>query len=144
VADRYALGQVFAGLNVRKPGSGKRNFRVPDVVFVSKARSSILSDVGCEGGPDVLFEVRSEDDESYLKKRFYAEQGVLEFFVIDSESKRVELFRPQQSDMIEAAPDRDGWFTSEPLGVQLRRIENGGKAKLEVRDARSTTWSVVI
>ena len=145
VADQHKLGAVFAGTNVRRPGSGKRDFRVPDVVFVSNARRSILSDVACEGGPDVLFEIHSDDDESYLKKRFYAEQGVLEFFVVDVATKRVELFKPSKGEMVETAAGADGWFRSEPLGVELRRVEKpGDPPALEVRDARSPTWSVLI
>ncbi|MFN0072820.1 MAG: Uma2 family endonuclease [Chloroflexota bacterium] len=58
----------------------------PDVVFISNARSRILSTRGAEGAPDLVIEVLSPSTASTdrgLKMRRYATSGVEHYWIVD-------------------------------------------------------------
>ena len=67
----------------------------PDLVFVSKARRSILTDVGAEGAPDLVVEVLSPStrkvDETD-KKGVFAKAGVTEYWLVDPEEKAIRIY----------------------------------------------------
>jgi Uma2 family endonuclease len=57
---------------------------LPDVIVVCD-ESKLVSDVACEGAPDVVFEVLSESTKAMdlrIKKQLYKEAGVKEYWVI--------------------------------------------------------------
>ena len=66
----------------------------PDILFVSKARSKIITEEEIRGAPDLVIEilspVTSERDQTY-KKTLYARHGVREYWVVDPEEKTVEV-----------------------------------------------------
>ena len=104
----------------------KKNFRVPDQVY---ARSGDLTEDGVTGA-ELLVEVRSPGDESYLKLPFYAERGVTEVLIVHQD-RRCELYRLAEGTY---QPVEDG--RSSVLGVtfstvdgpQLRITWDGGSA----------------
>ena len=73
-----------------------------------------------ERGAEVVFELRSPNDESYEKLPFYESMGVSEVFVIDPLTARIELFVLRGGKMLAAVADRLGVLRSEVLGVGLR------------------------
>ena len=78
----------------------------PDVVFVSKARASILVDEGIGGGPDLCVEVLSPGSEKLdrgAKRGLYARHGVEEYWIVDPDGDGIEVYRFQEST---AAPVR--------------------------------------
>lgn len=140
---RKGIGKL-SECSVREPGTGDQNFRNPDLSFISNARKAIAGPVWIEGGPDVVFEIRSPGDETYQKKQFYADRGVAEMVVIDAETKRVELFRPPNADD-PVPPAADGSVLCEPLGVVFRRAERpDGTGVLEAWDADDPAQRVEI
>jgi len=66
----------------------------PDILFVSKVRSKIITEEEIRGGPDLVIEILSpataERDRTY-KKTLYARHGVQEYWIVDPEEKTVEV-----------------------------------------------------
>ena len=66
----------------------------PDILFVSKARSKIITEEEIRGAPDLVVEILSpataERDRTY-KKTLYARHGVREYWIVDPEEKTVEV-----------------------------------------------------
>ncbi|PKB70899.1 MAG: hypothetical protein BZY87_08385 [SAR202 cluster bacterium Io17-Chloro-G6] len=66
----------------------------PDVMFVSNARSEIITAANVQGAPDLVVEVISpgtaEFDRGY-KRILYARHGVREYWLVDPETESVEV-----------------------------------------------------
>ncbi|MCZ7649525.1 MAG: Uma2 family endonuclease [Planctomycetota bacterium] len=78
----------------------------PDIVFVSRKRKRIIVREGLRGAPDLCVEVLSKstaDQDRDVKRKLYAQFGVLELWLVDPELKQVEVFRLQEDS---AAPAR--------------------------------------
>lgn len=98
------LGEVYgAPIDVKL---SDEDVAQPDVVFVSKARASILVDEGIGGGPDLCVEVLSPGSEKLdrgAKRGLYARHGVEEYWIVDPDGDGIEIYRFQEST---AAPVR--------------------------------------
>lgn len=73
----------------------RHNVFQPDILFVSNARRSILTDAGAEGAPDFVVEILSPsttDLDRISKHRVYARSGVQELWIIDPERKHIEIY----------------------------------------------------
>jgi len=69
--------------------------RLPDVLFVSKSHLSLLKENHLEGPPDLIMEIVSPESESRDWREKYLEYqraGVLEYWIIDPTSRRVEAY----------------------------------------------------
>ena len=67
----------------------------PDVVFISSAKESIILQNCIRGVPDLLVEVISEGTwrrDRVDKKALYEQFGVAEYWIIDPESRLIEVF----------------------------------------------------
>ncbi|MFQ6052250.1 MAG: Uma2 family endonuclease [Candidatus Hydrothermarchaeota archaeon] len=66
----------------------------PDILFISKARSKIITKEEILGAPDLVIEIlspaTSELDQTY-KKTLYARHGVQEYWIVDPEKKTIEV-----------------------------------------------------
>lgn len=124
-------GRVHLQRNVAEAGTWSDNYRVPDLVLVTPARFHLDKDLYIDGGPDVVVEVRSPDDETYEKLPFYAKIGVREAWVIDRDTKRPEFYEPHQGEMQAKQAGFDGWLKSEVTGVEMREADG----KLQIRMA---------
>src|SRR4051812_27081064 len=66
IASRHDLGRV-GNTNIREPGSGERNYRIADLVFIKNGGVTRFAEGGhvwIEEGPDLVVEVLSPNDES--------------------------------------------------------------------------------
>jgi len=83
----------------------KSNAVQPDIVFVSKARLSMIDPMGhIHGVPDLTVEVLSSGNRKYdleKKKDLYERFGVLEFWIIDPLNKEATGYRLQNRKYIE-------------------------------------------
>lgn len=74
---------------VYRPGVGREDYRIPDLVVAKRERST---DRGVEGRAELAVEVRSANDETYEKLPFYAEMEVQEVLVVDPRTCVAEMF----------------------------------------------------
>jgi Uma2 family endonuclease len=71
------------------------NVYQPDVIFVSSARRSLLTEHGIEGAPDLVVEILSPATARYdkgSKRKIYARTGVKELWLIDPDLKSIQVY----------------------------------------------------
>ncbi|HWE04427.1 MAG TPA: Uma2 family endonuclease [Tepidisphaeraceae bacterium] len=119
----HNLGSVYGTeVLVRLPRQRRR--RLPDLLFVSKERSSILHSTYVDGAPDMILEVVSPESvardwrEKYLE---YERAGVREYWIVHRQSERVEVYSISKSGQYRPVDSADGIFRSSVLkGFYLR------------------------
>jgi len=129
---RHTGGRVYHQINVAEPGTWPNNYRIPDLVLLTPSRFDIDCNEYFDGGPDVVVEVHSPEDESYDKFDFYAKSGVLEVWVFDRDTKRPENFVLVDSEYERLEASAEGWLHSRVANVEMRGAAGD---KLEIRMA---------
>ncbi len=120
--DRRSLGTVVTQAGLYDEDELDSDYRVPDVVFVSKSRLRLIQDRGVVGAADAVIEVRSPDDETYEKFPFFARLGVRQVIVIDARTRKPEVYLLAGKGYAAVAPDSEGWLVAGILGVRFRWI----------------------
>lgn len=72
------------------------NLFQPDLVFVSRKRSSIFSNTGTQGAPDLVVEILSPSTARLdlgTKRSLYAQHGVDEMWIVDPDGLEVRIYR---------------------------------------------------
>jgi Uma2 family endonuclease len=119
--ERKKLGVVASDYFIRllKP---RRQFRVPDLLFVSSARRDLLKSTRMEGAPDLIIEIISPDSGSrdWREKFFdYQAAGVREYWIVDPMAQTVEAHvleaagnyvRLEEKDQKIASTIVTGWY----------------------------------
>jgi Uma2 family endonuclease len=142
------LGRVYAGANVSdREVDWKDNFRVPDVVVVLNGSKARDCDTHLCGGPDFLVEVLSNDDKTYDKLDFYSVIGVRELLIVHPETRRIELFRLSQNELVlvgKSTQDSPIILTSAvvPLSFQWANVDGKPKILAQRTDGKAGKWSV--
>lgn len=73
---------------------GEHDIVQPDVVFVAADRAGIVTEPNLLGAPTLLVEVVSDPRHDRVRKRdLYARAGVPEYWIVDPEADRVEVYR---------------------------------------------------
>ena len=104
VASRLGL-EIGQNIGVFRQREGESSYRVPDLVIY---KPELESERGVEGGPEWLAEIRSPNDESYLKLPFYAAVGVKEVMIVDPSTRIFQYFVLRGSQHHAVAPRRGG------------------------------------
>ena len=97
--------------------------RMPDLMFVSNARLSLIKPTHLEGAPDVAFEIVSADSQTRdRRKKFleYQKEGVREYWIIDPSSQQVELYLLHRGKYVETEPVKDTWNSVVLQGFYLK------------------------
>jgi len=107
------LGEVFnAPLDVVLGEGGKCEVVQPDILYVSKERSHIITEAEIKGAPDLIIEILSpataNRDRNY-KRTLYARHGVTEYWIVDPEAKAVEVLTLRESglELVKAYAETD-------------------------------------
>lgn len=102
------LGRVFVRLHehVEHHGGGRviigpidavlssTNVVQPDIVFVADADRQRITEANLQGPPTLAVEVLSDPRHDRVRKRrLYAQFGVAEYWIVDPEGERVEVYR---------------------------------------------------
>jgi Uma2 family endonuclease len=108
------LGEVWtAPLDVRLIGETALQ---PDLVFISNARAGIIQENWIAGAPDLVVEVLSPSTATYdraTKLPIYADAGVPEVWLVDSQAKTLEVLKLQgEKYILEASHAGDQIITS--------------------------------
>ncbi|MEX2120353.1 MAG: Uma2 family endonuclease [Pirellulales bacterium] len=131
--------KVYHQINVASPGGWPdKNYRVPDLVLLTPDRFGIDRNEYFDGGPDVVVELHSPNDESYEKLDFYAAVGVREVWIIDRDSRRPELFVCGEGRHAPRTADADGWIASAATGIELRHVAAAHKLALRMAGREGT------
>ena len=87
-----ALGLVFyAPLDIILSGE---DVVQPDILFISNRRLKIIHEDAIHGAPDLVIEILSPTTagrDRTLKRTLYARSGVQEYWLVDSESRSIEV-----------------------------------------------------
>jgi Uma2 family endonuclease len=70
------------------------NAVIPDLLYISTARGEIVKDKNIQGAPDFLVEITSSNParDEITKKQLYEGFGILEYWIIKPDEKRVKVF----------------------------------------------------
>lgn len=105
---------------------GWDDFRVPDLVVFG---TDVQQQRGVVGAPDLVIEIRSPGDESFLKLPFFERLGVGEVLIIDRDTKVVRRWVHGADGLVESAGLGAGHHRLDCLPVTL-----GAEAGLLVVD----------
>lgn len=68
----------------------------PDLLFISAARASIITEKNIQGPPDFVIEIISETSrktDETIKRKLYEGYGVREYWIVDPELETVDIHR---------------------------------------------------
>ena len=119
---KQGLGRVFADQFEMRLGAQRF---VPDASFVRTEHLDRVLPTRIEGPADLVVEVLSPDSvarDRGVKLRDYAMAGVQEYWLLDPEAERIEVYgRQPDGAFVPLAPDRAGAIASQVVpGLRLR------------------------
>jgi Uma2 family endonuclease len=127
--EQHRLGKIYPGpIDVL---FAEGDYLEPDLIFVRRDRLSLVSERGIEGPPDLVVEILSHSTakrDRTIKRDRYAFFGVPEYWVLDSEARRLEVYHPgsRPAEIVEAA------YTWQP-------VAGGPALLLQVKELFETT-----
>jgi Uma2 family endonuclease len=122
---RHPEREVYPDRNLALPGSWPNDYRIPDLVLTTRERFVYDKGSYIEGPPLVCIEIHSPNDEAYEKLEFYARLEVPEVWIIDRDSKQVEIYLldPVVKNYLPAEPGQDGWLRSAATNILLKTLD---------------------
>ena len=119
LAERRGL-ESFRQLALLDPRNHDKNYRVPDIVIVEPRH---VLRRGSEGPIVLAIEVLSPDDECRDKLPFYAERGVAEVWLVDPETRGIEVYLLRGATYFTTVADRAGVIRAPALDLELSVID---------------------
>jgi len=120
--EEHDLGLVKGSQFMVRFARQKRR-RMPDLMFIAKARTSLIRPTHLEGAPDVVFEIVSHDSQTRdRRKKFleYEKAGVREYWIVDPNSQQVEVYALHRGKYVEIEPAKDAWHSTVIDGFYLK------------------------
>lgn len=126
--DAKGLGQALIGVNVSDRVRGwDKNFRIPDVCVMLNGCKAVDHDTFWLGGPDLVVEVCSPEEDPHEKIDFYESVGVREMLIVDRDPWKIELFRMNSGrlTLVSECTPASGVVVSEviPFDFRLEKAE---------------------
>ena len=148
VWDDMDRGKTYAGANVSGDAEDwTQNYRIPDVLSLTKDTKAIDCGTHLLGGPETAVEIVSVGEDPPAKFDFYASVGVRNLLVIERNPWRVTLYanavagqplRPAATSGV----DNSDWITLNILPVQIRVDVAAGRLRIRCDDpAMTRDWS---
>lgn len=101
----------------------------PDILFISKERLDIITEMNVQGAPDLVVEILSPSTskkDRVEKSRMYYKHGVKEYWIVDPDGKFIEVFVPGEKNwnLFQSYDDEDTLTSPLLTGleIQLRDI----------------------
>lgn len=99
----------------------------PDLLFVSEARSAILTDTHIQGAPDLIVEILSSSTRKtdlVVKRKLYGRFAVQEYWVVDPVVETITVFHQQDGQLVKqrelSRENRDQLTTPLLPGLSVR------------------------
>jgi len=107
VRHQFIVGSLYLdiGNHLRRHGGGQillapcdvvlsdHNVVEPDLIFITDAEAGIITEKNIQGAPTLLIEVLSDPArDRRLKRDLYARFGVPEYWIVDADAERVEVY----------------------------------------------------
>ena len=115
--------------NLTPPGGWPDDYRIPDLLLLTRERFFLRKKKYFEGAVDAVIEIHSPDDETYDKLSFYEDLGVPEAWIIHRDTKEPEIYLLKRERYRKQRPV-GGWVRSSLTGTELR---SSGAGKLVIR-----------
>jgi Uma2 family endonuclease len=115
--DEKEVGRVSTEPRQIRLGTQRRR-RSPDIFFIAESRRHIIQPGHVEGAPDLIVEIVSPDEPArdWREKYFeYEAAGVREYWIIDPNSNKVEVYTLDRTKKYRVIPERDGAIHSKVL-----------------------------
>ncbi len=129
---RPCRAKIFHEVNLASVGGWPDDFRIPDLLLLSRKRLHIDRGKYFEGAPDAVVEIHSPGDESYDKLAFYEELAVPEVWIIDRDTKEPGIHGLKRHRSRQQPRSAAGWLRSPAIAVEMRSSK---RAKLVIRMA---------
>lgn len=129
---RPRRAKVYHGVNLASVGGWPDDYRIPDLLLLTRDRFAINQGKYFEGPANLVIEIHSKGDETYEKLIFYAEVGVPEVWIIHGATKAPQIYLLRRGKYRRLRPEANGWLRSPETGIELRK---GKPSKLAVRVA---------
>lgn len=121
------LGTVFyAPLDVVP---SEENVIQPDLIFISRERSYIITDKNICGMPDLVVEILSPGTayrDKGIKRKLYAKYDVKEYWIVDPDQRMVEVLALEEGEFLSAGVYTEKTPLKSPilteLGVDLSKV----------------------
>jgi Uma2 family endonuclease len=127
---RPRKAKVYHTVNLASVGGWPKDYRIPDLLLLTRDRFSINRKLYFEGAPNVVVEIHSPGDEAYEKLPFYAELGVPEVWIVHRDTKEPEVYLLKRGRYKEQPSEAGGRVRSPATGVEMRA---GKRNKLAIR-----------
>lgn len=141
--DRYwaqpQRGAMIQDVNVAAPGSGPRDYRIPDITLIAADQMQRIGERYIEGPASVVVEILSPDDDSYEKLDFYFAIGVTEAWIVDQATGAVELFIRGDERFVARDRNADGWVVSDFVGAEFKGGEGNLLARMVAQPSATET-----
>jgi Uma2 family endonuclease len=96
----------------------------PDILYVSEERRAIVELAGVMGAPDLVIEVLSPSNRAWdrvRKRRVYGKAGVREYWIVDPEERRIEVYALAGEELV-PAQEADGGELESVLALPGFRV----------------------
>lgn len=108
--------ECLTRVSILDPANHDKNYRTPDVVVVDPQQ---LIRRGTEGPVMLAIEVLSPNDQSREKFAFYAARGVHEVWIVDPDTRDLEVYTLRSGVYFAILPDESGRVRAPALDLTL-------------------------
>jgi Uma2 family endonuclease len=116
--------KVYHNANLAPVGGWPDDYRIPDLLLLTRERFHLNRREYFEGAVDGVIEIHSPDDEAYDKLPFYEDLGVPEAWIIHRDTKEPAIYLLKNG-RYRKQRTVQGWVRSPLTGVELRASGSG-------------------